>query len=63
MKNEITIERIEISSTGSPDSLIVEGLSLSFEGSEKEMIAYSLKVIKGLKDIFGGPSPAMAREV
>ena len=63
MKNEINVKRIEVGSPGNPTTFIVEDLSMSFEGSEEEMIAYSLKVIKGLKDIFGGPGPTMAREV
>ena len=63
MKNEINIKRIEISAIDNPESIVVEDLGMSFEGNEEEMITYSLKVIKGLKDIFGGPSPAMAREV
>jgi hypothetical protein len=63
MKNEINIKRIEISAIDNPESIVVEDLGMSFEGSEEEMIAYSLKVIKGLKDIFGGPGPTMAREV
>ena len=49
MKNEIKIKRIEISFP----SLVIEDLDLSFEGSEKEMVAYILKVIQGLKTTVG----------